>query len=84
MRPCITITSEQADEIDRRIRTGYHEIARKNRLGYPPYQLTSWDDRAAYHAYVVRVLQDMVDRPAVPGLRLRGPASEEGPAHGWA
>lgn len=67
----ITITQEQADEIDRRICDGScgrwagpgdHDIARDKRLGYPPFRLTSWDDRVAYHAYVVRVLADMVAR----------------------
>jgi len=48
------ITLEQARYIERAISGGYHE-----RNDYPPFKVVSFEDRPAYHAYVVRVLKDL-------------------------
>ena len=41
------------EAIKREIDDGY--LSRKD---YPPYELGPWDDRARYHAYVFRVMDE--------------------------
>ena len=43
------------DEIMKRLDDGYHQ-ENGGAAGYPPFALTSWDDRNSYRAYVRRTL----------------------------
>jgi hypothetical protein len=47
---------EAFDSIRRKLESAYH-----TRNDYPPYKLASWDDRAEYHRYVMKLLEEWVE-----------------------
>jgi hypothetical protein len=44
---------EAKESIRKKIEGAYHE-----RKDYPPYALMSWDDRARYHQYIMKLIEE--------------------------
>lgn len=52
-------TSARLETLEKVIRTingAYHD-----RDDYPPYQLASFDDRAIYHQYILKLIEELID-----------------------
>ena len=42
----------------RKLEGAYHERLMKGPKDYPPFALTSWDDRARYHAFILKLIAE--------------------------
>lgn len=47
---------ETLEKVIRTINDAYHD-----RDDYPPYKLMSFDDRAVYHLYILKLIEELID-----------------------
>lgn len=47
---------EMLENVRRTIENAYHE-----RVDYPPFRLISFDDRAVYHQYIIKLIYELID-----------------------
>ena len=49
---------EALERLRRKIEGAYHERLTEGPKDYPPYAIMSWDDRAIYHRFILKLLDE--------------------------
>jgi hypothetical protein len=52
---------EILEKLKRKIDSAYQERLIKGKKDYPPYKLMVWDDRSAYHAFILILIDELVE-----------------------
>lgn len=49
------------ENFKRKFNNAYHDRSIKNQKDYPPLSLTPWEDRAKYHQFVLKLLDESIE-----------------------
>lgn len=54
------------EKFRRKFENAYHDRCIKGQRDYPPYKLTPWEDRAAYHHFVLILIDESIEEQKTP------------------